>query len=205
MMKVLIAAFYSNEFYRQQSLRLTASLDALGIRDYTVTPVGGKNTWNEAVSHKPRWIRGILDALDGYDGLFYVDADAEFKRKPDWEVMKGCDFACVEWKRYPTSEPEQLTGSMFFSNSDRVREFVDEWDKLTPKYQHTYTPEQRSLAEYFETSNDLKVLKLPLGWCRIFDDMKAMVSDEETIIEQWQASREYKDIEAKAKREGKTL
>lgn len=204
-MKVLIAAFYTNDFYWQQAQRLTASLDALRIRDYTLEKVYGPKTWNEAVSHKPRWIREMLDCLEGYDGLFYVDADAEFKRKPDWSAMKGCDFACVEWKRYPTCDPEILTGSMYFANNDRVRGFVDEWDRLTPKYKNTYTPEQRSLAEYLSKPNPIAFRRLPLGWCRIFDDMKAMVKDEETIIEQWQKSREYKEIEAKAARANRTV
>lgn len=198
-MNILIAAFHTNDFYRKQSERLVASLDRLGMKNYTIEFVDGWKTWNDAVSHKPAWILGMLNPvyMEGYDGLFYTDADSEFMRKPDWSVMKDCDFAAVEWKRYPTSEPEILTGSMYFSNNDRVRQFVAEWDRLTPKYKHTFTPEQRSLAEYFSQPNPIAFKRLPLGWCKIHDDMKAMVSDEETVVQHYQASRTYKDIEAK--------
>ena len=196
-MRVLVAAFYTNDFYKKHAQRLVESIQRVGIQTYTIEQVHGCKTWSDAVCRKVSWIRETMDYLEDHDGLFYVDADAEFMRKPDWTVMKGCDFAAVEWKRHANCDPEALTGSMFFRNNDRVRGFLDEWDKLTPKYRHTFTPEQRSLAEYFSNPNPIAFKKLPLGWCRIFDDMKAMVSDEETIIQHYQASREYKEIEAK--------
>ena len=202
-MKVLVAAFYTNEFYRLKSLNLAKSIERVGIRSYTIEQVHGCKTWSDAVCRKVSWIRDTMNYLEDEDGLFYVDADAQFMRKPDWEIMKDCDFAAVEWKRHANCDTEVLTGSMFFRNSDRVRGFVDEWGKLTPKYRHTSTPEQRSLAEYLSKPNPLAVKKLPLGWCRIFDDMKAMVSDEETIIQHYQASREYKAIEAEEARKAK--
>lgn len=196
-LNVLIAAFYTNDFYRNQASRLATSLDRLKISSYTLEKVLGCSTWNEAVSRKPAWIGEMLNHLDGYDGLFYTDADSEFIRMPDWEVMRGCDFAAVEWKRYPTSEPELLTGSCYFANNDRVRGFVDEWSKLTPKYKHTFTPEQRSLAEYFSKPNPIAFKRLPVEWCFIHDDHRSMYPDAKEIILHHQASREYKQIEAK--------
>jgi hypothetical protein len=137
------------------------------------------------------------------DGVFYVDADAEFMRLPDWEVMRDCDFAAVEWKRHPSNDPEILTGSMFFANNDRVREFVQEWDRLTPKYRHTYTPEQRSLVEYFSKPNPIAFKRLPVEWCFIFDDHRSMYPDAKEIVLHHQASRDYKKIEAEEARKAK--
>lgn len=204
-MKVLIAAFYTNAFYRSQAIRLIESLDALQIRDYTTELVHGPKTWNEAVCRKVSWIREMLNCLDGYDGLFYVDADAEFKQVPDWGVMKGCDFGCVSWKRHPSNEPEMLTGSMFFANSDRVRGFVDEWDRVTPKYKHTFTPEQRSLSEYFSKPNPIAYKNLPIEWCFIFDDHRRMYPNAKEIILHHQASRQYKEIEAQEDNKDRSL
>lgn len=196
-MKVLVAAFYTNDFYKKHAYFLLDSIQHVGIQTYTIEQVHGCKTWSEAVCRKVSWIRETLDYLEGEDGLFYVDADAQFKRKPDWEIMKGCDFAAVEWKRHANCDPEVLTGSMFFRNNDRVRGFLDEWDKLTPKYRHTFTPEQRSLAEYLSKPNPITFKKLPVEWAFIFDDHRSMYPDAKEIVLHHQASREYKEIEAK--------
>jgi hypothetical protein len=188
-----IVAYYTNDFYYSKSIDLSHSLNKFGAC-YEIKKVQGPETWNEAVSYKPRF---ILDSLlsSSCQYLGYTDCDSRLLRALPASDITG-DVAYVPFKRNPHSTEEALTGTLFFKNTTPVKAFVMGWIDATTQWQGLDTPEQLSLKQVLEHTN-LNVQRLGPEWCFIFDDMREMYPDAAPIFEHYQASREYKELEAK--------
>lgn len=195
MLKVI--AFWTNDYYYGKSIDLSHSLNRFGVT-YEIKKVQGPETWAEAVSYKPRF---ILDQLlsSTCAGLIYTDCDSKLLRNIPFSELTG-DVAYVRFRRSPHHEEEALTGTLYFKNTMEVRAFVLEWAEATEKYKHSFTPEQHSLKEVMAHSM-LNFQQLGPEWCFIFDDMREIYHDAQPIFEHYQASRQYKEIEAKEAKE----
>lgn len=199
-MHVKVIAFWTNQYYCDQAKRLEASLRKFNL-SYHIRYVAGMTTWAEAVCSKPQFIRQQIEDTR-FDGLLYTDCDSEFLKQPDFSAFKDCDLGAVWWQRSPHHETEILTGTMFFAANAVMRDFVNEWAQETPQYRHTFTPEQQSLKAVIgrEKWSGLRVAKLPVEWCFIFDDHREMYPDAKATVQHYQASREFRRKEEEERR-----
>lgn len=162
--------------------------------DYEIYEVGPFSSWRKAVAYKPQFIRRALSELREYDGLLYIDVDARVVRKPDFEVLRNIHFGFHRFKRSRHHKPEALTGTLWLANTVKVREFLDKWIEMTPKFTSN-TPEQDSLAYCLKAKRpkDFYVGNLPPTWCWIFDDFPPIYgNDKKPVIVHYQASRKQK-------------
>ena len=193
-----LVAYYTNDYYYSKSIDLSHSLNKFGVT-YEIKKVEGPKTWKEAVSYKPRF---ILDSLLGStcEYLGYTDCDSRLLRCLPASAITG-DVAYVPFQRSPHDTEEALTGTLFFRNTTPVKGFVMGWIDATEKWKGLDTPEQLSLKEVLEATN-LDVQRLGPEWCWIFDDFKELFPNAPPpIFEHYQASREYKGLEAKGQAE----
>lgn len=147
-------------------------------------------SWAECVCAKPGYILERLRETF-YDGLIYTDADSKLLRPPPIVDLEGADIGLVFWQRHSDQPAEALTGTMYFRNSPAVLEFLSRWSEETQKRKASFTPEQDAFLAISEGSG-LKIKPLPVEWCFIFDDMRAMYPDAKPIFEHYQASRKYR-------------
>ena len=139
--RILISAFYTNDAYAVEAARLCRSIERLPTSKLAahvlkIASVG----WKKAVMWKPRF---LLDTLceNLHSDVFYVDADAEFLREPDWAIFDGVDVSWHSFRRHPSHDAEYLTGSLFLRNTPDVRAFVKCWAARTQLYEWSDTPE----------------------------------------------------------------
>jgi hypothetical protein len=191
-----IVAYYTNNYYYSKSIDLSHSMNKWGAC-YEIKKVEGPKTWAEAVSYKPRF---ILDCMvsSTCDSIGYTDVDSRLLRAIPHGALTG-EVAYTPFQRSPHNPEEALTGTLFFKNTPAVQDFVREWIEATPKYRGLDTPEQLSLRDVL-ASTTLDIQRLGPEWCWIFDDFKELFPNAPPpIFEHYQASREYKTLEAQGK------
>ena len=182
----LVVSFWTPS-YGPYGDKLEESLKRFGIRHSVLEMDSEMSGWSEAVSYKPKFILSCLEKNPCQD-ILWVDADAEFKSKPDWSMIDGCDVAWHKFKRSRNHEAEDLTGTMFFKNTDAVKALVTSWHAVTPVFQKTFTPEQDSLKVCFQHST-LAHKDMPAEWVWIYDDFPTIYGSREPVIVHYQASR----------------
>ena len=132
-MLIKAVAFTTNEYYRQQSVRLEKSLTKFGI-PYQIERLEHPGSWHKAVSMKPAFIKRMLEETT-LDGVLYLDADAEVVAPLDDGFLDMADIAFTRFKRSPEHPEEALTGTMFFRrvahNGGNILEFLSKWTELT--------------------------------------------------------------------------
>ena len=195
-------AFTTNEYYRQQSVRLEKSLTKFGI-PYQIMRLDHPGSWQQAVSMKPAFIKLMLESTT-LDGVLYLDADAEVVAPLDTGLLDMADIAFTRFKRSPDHPEEFLTGTMFFRraalNGGNVVEMLGKWAELTAACQHSQTPEQDALKHLMGQSSGLYALDLGPAWTYIHDDFKELFPDVKPLIMHYQASREYRERELRDER-----
>lgn len=189
--RIKIICFYDvGSGYELEVKTLQQSLKRFCL-DHRVYEYPKFQSWQEAVSFKPEFILRALNDHPSYDGVLYVDADAQFARRPDFRVLDGFHLAVHYFKRSPQAQIETLTGTVFVANTPTTKSFLKEWISLTGKFKHSSTPEQDSLkillrrkAEGFYVGN------LSPEWCWIFDTSQDIYGkDLKPVIVHYQASR----------------
>lgn len=117
---MIAVTYHTNRKYKAMSQRLKESCDALGLH-CAIYQEKDTGTWEGNVYRKPHVVRKALIAYPNEDVLF-VDADAMFRRYPLELVGSQWEVACYfESSGYPVS------GTVFVSNTERARLFVDAW------------------------------------------------------------------------------
>lgn len=148
--------------------------------------------WDAAVRNKPAFIAGALARCDR-DWLCWVDADAIFRRVP--ELPADCDVSWHEFKRVPRqAQPDYLTGTLLFRDTEQVRAFVDDWARRTSKLGvGAMEPEQVTLRDTWKDWKG-KLRWADLGPENVFihDDFRKVYPDVEPAIEHFQASRQMR-------------
>ena len=176
-MKVI--AFYTPE-YISQITRLIKSMDAFKI-SYYVEEYPSRNSWVDSCAIKPEFIQHCMNTID--DELFYVDADAEFVRPPDWDRVRT-DKITVPVYKYPDRDKwELISNSIYLPNNKVTLDIVDKWVDLQKESKGEW--DQITLSEIL---NHLDWNLLPLDYAAIdFFDIR------DPVIVQHQASRTQKE------------
>lgn len=188
-MRVQLVAYYTKS-YQKEVKRLKESLSKLKLDAY-IHPMPDQGSWAQNVMVKPAFILGCLNAFKACDGIFYVDADAEFVSVPDWEKLFGdCHISYHRFQRSKYHAVESLTGSVFVSNTPTAKQFVSEWCDATKDRETSFTPEQDSLSSTMVRWQDRISWKdLPPEYVFIHDDFKMIYPGVKPAILHWQASR----------------
>lgn len=193
--KPLVISFYTeNTPYQLEVMHLIESCRKLEI-EADIEGVPSQGTWDLNCAIKPFFIQKKLK--EKKRPIFWVDADAVFKKAPDFSIMSQADVAVRENKRFSYDPRLRLcSGSMFINYTDSALQFVDLWcnhcSKQIDEKQNLEFLDQRTLVELIEDGFPVKVFPLPTGYAKIFDLDALEVDPEEIVVEHFQASRRYR-------------
>lgn len=203
-MKVKTVAFYTLGPYADEAKKLLDSCDEHGVDvDLSAMPkplpsTAGWRDWHDVVTFKPKFILSMLQKHKDYDGILYTDADSRFVRPPDWSVFDSAHVSFHTFKRNAHTEPEFLSGTMYFANTPTVLEFVEHWAKVTPNFRYKFTPEQDSLKSIWGHWGEVLIYKDPgPEWCWIFDDSIKIYGHRSPFVIHYQASRRLRGSASK--------
>jgi len=176
----LIVSYYTkNTGYEKEAKRLEESIKKFGL-EYDIEEIESLGDWQKNTHYKATFIRKMMDRHPNRD-LLWLDVDAVVHRYPILFDDIDTDLA-IHYK----DGKELLSGTLYFSNNERIKKLVDAWIEENKKNPDIW--EQKNLATTLKNWNG-KVEILPPTYCQIFD---LMMNAGEPIIEHFQASRRYK-------------
>lgn len=194
----IVASFFTKGTgYEQEIKRLEESCIRYGF-EYDFLPAENKGTWRKNIHARIQILMDFLNKPHGRD-ILYIDADGAIINYPTLFDNFQEDFGAVYMDREkympkvwnkefygeaPGGKWEILGGTMYLKNNIRVRKMLEKWEELDAPM-NTYLS-QVHLPNAIKAVPDLKIRKLPDGYCQIFD---IMAEAGEPIIEHYQASR----------------
>jgi hypothetical protein len=191
----LVISFYTeNSPYQLEAMSLIASCNSHNI-EIEVEGIASEGSWERNCAIKPFFIRKKL--LEKKRPIFWVDADAVFKKKPDFFSMSHSDLAFREMKKFSDDRRFKFfSGSLFLNYTRRGLEFVDKWCEYCQlridKKEDLQFLDQISLVDLIEQGEQVRVFSLPIAYAKIFDIDAQEINPEEIVIEHYQASRRYR-------------
>lgn len=191
----LVVSFYTeNTPYQLEALSLRASCLQFGI-DVEIEGVESLGSWERNCARKPFFIQQKL--LEKKRPIFWVDADAIFRKVPNFSFLKSCDFAIREMKRFSNDRRfKYFSGSLFFNYTPLALEFVDKWcehcRQKVDRNQDLSFLDQISILDLMERGQPLTVFPLPISYAKVFDIDALEIGQEEVVIEHFQASRRFR-------------
>jgi hypothetical protein len=152
--------------------------------DYTIKGVPNRGEWVANTCIKPEFILEMLDTFP--QNIVYIDIDAIVRKYPILFDTLDADIAV-----HYLHDKELLSGTIFLRNNEIVRKLLKMWI-LSVKSKLTW--DQKALQRILDNLQDhnlsqLKVVKLPPQYTKIFDIMKDV---QDPVIEHFQASRRFK-------------
>jgi len=170
--------------YRDDALRLIASLDGWGIA-HEITPLPSQGSWIANCGHKSRFMADCREAHAG--PIVWLDADAEVVQYPTaFDVLDGVDIAVH--LRHGT---ELLSGTLYLGDTDRARQLLRRWVLACEQNPHEF--DQRCLHKAMGSVPGLVVHHLPAAYTCIFD-ASDMLKQGDPVILHHQASRRLKRL-----------
>src|SRR5579862_5788609 len=115
----LVISFYTEDTpYQFEAFSLIQSCQSFEI-EADIDSVTAKKTWALNCAIKPFFIRDKL--LQHRRPVFWIDVDAVFLRKPDFEEMMTWDMGVREIKRTGHDRRfRYVSGSLFFNHTPRA-------------------------------------------------------------------------------------
>lgn len=190
----LVITYYTEETaYQLEVLGLIASCEKHGVEIH-VTALPSLGSWESNCAMKPRFIRDKL--LEHQRSVFWVDADALFRKTPDFDWLSACDVSVLEIMECPDPRLRYRAGSIFVNYTEQGIRFANEWveycqGKIDRNEEIAYL-DQYSLCEVLADRPEMKMLRLPLSYCKVFDDQTTL-SEKDVVIEMFQASRRLRE------------
>jgi|HubBroStandDraft_4_1064222.scaffolds.fasta_scaffold59453_2 hypothetical protein len=191
----LVISFYTeNSPYQLEAMSLIASCHLYGI-EVEVEAMPSIGSWERNCAMKPFFIRQKL--LEKKRPIFWVDADAVFKKKPDFSAMIHSDLSFRTMKRFSDDKRfKYFSGSFFLNNTRAGLKFADRWcqycQDVIDKKEDLQFLDQTSLVHLIERGESVKLFSLPIAYAKIFDIDAQEIHPEEVVIEHAQASRRYR-------------
>ena len=191
----LVISFYTeNSPYQLEVMALIASCQSHGI-DAEIEGIPSEGSWERNCAIKPFFIRKKL--LEKKRPVFWVDADAVFKKKPDFSSMSHSDLAFREMKRFSNDRRfRYCSGSLFVNYTQAGLEFVDKWcqhcQQRIDKKEDLQFLDQISLVDLVEAGEQVKIFSLPIAYAKVFDIDAQEINPEEIVVEHYQASRRFR-------------
>lgn len=187
MNKFIIVSYYTKKTgYQQEAVRLEQSLMKYGI-PYHIAAVPNLGSWLKNTHLKAVFMKNILEKFYGVD-IVWTDADSIFHSYPKLFDTIDCDIALHfrDWRPIPG---ELLIGTIYHRNNGKVRKLINDWIRFN-RHNKLQRAQLNFESVFKQNKKDLKVVKLPIEYCCIFDDEKR--SRIKPVIEHFQASRKYR-------------
>jgi hypothetical protein len=189
-----IASFYTlNSPYEQEVKSLINSCQAYGL-DYHIEGIPSLGSWESNCGYKPLYIYRKL--LELKKPILWVDADAIFKKKPDFSFFESYDISAridsfVGWE-HPS---KLLSGTLFINYTQHGQAIVKQWGEecMQRLNLNHKTWDQEVLRDVLLHYPDGRFLPMPLSYVKIFDTDRNYIKEEDVVIEHYQASRRFKD------------
>ncbi len=193
----MIISFYTlGTPYEKEVKKLIDSCAQLEI-EADIEGIDSKGSWEKNCAMKPFF---ILRKLKQWDRpVLWVDADAVFRQRPDFNEFDGCDVAVRMNEFLPkTHESQIISSTVFVRNNPAGMTLLEEWcrevDKeLSDKGRVFEFWDQTALRDALHRNPDLRFLPMPLKYAKIFDFDDLFISEQEVVIEHFQASRRFKN------------
>jgi len=185
---IIVSYYTKGTPYQAEAERLKATMEIFDDVPFRIMEVGNRGSWQQNTHYKAKFIRQMMDTLDVYKYIIWVDADAMIHRRPElfWK-LKG--DVVVHFRNWKHGRNELLTGTIAFRNCEKCKELVDEWIEVNRQNKGTW--EQRNLQRVINRNRFmLDVQELPVSYCCIFDDQNRHKINP--VIEHFQASRRFR-------------
>ncbi len=192
---IYVSFFTTGSGYEQEARELVKTLDAFALPCDVIGIPGavGQGAWHDNTRLKPAFLRTMLAKHAGRP-VVWLDADARVRRYPelferlgDEGGQGGCDFA-AHWREDPNyPHGELLSGTLYFSGSQRSIDLVHGWIRdchANPTHWDQVCLD-RAVTEATSCAG-LRIAKLPAPYTLIFDTMAHLGPP---VIEHLQASR----------------
>jgi hypothetical protein len=177
----MVVSFHTpDELYSNHAAEFIKTLQALNVR-YDVEAVPSRDQWEENCAIKPEFILSKLEEHPE-SNIVWIDVDARVRQYPELFQHLDGDLG-LHWK----DGKELLSGTMFFRNNERVREFVQKWIEVQEAAPQMW--DQKTLEAALKANQarlNLDVVDLPPQYVQIFDSMRKWGAP---VIEHLQASR----------------
>ena len=185
---LIFTSFYTrNTGYEEEIKNLIECYKKFNL-PYIIEAVGNTYHWQRNTKLKAQIIKKQLCENPG-KAVVYLDADSIIHQYPSlfFEIKEDVGANIRMFDR----AIGQLNGAvLFFNNTPQARGVVDEWIKRNNADLERW--DQDILKEILDERKDVSFRHLPLEYCKIFDTDAKRVSNP--VIEQYQASRKYKDL-----------
>lgn len=190
-----IIAFHTpDELYANEAKRMKASIERFGLtHDITEIPTIG--SWVENCSMKPTWILRKRKEIRG--PLLYVDVDTVFHSDP-WPYLSQYDgdIAVMIYR-----DGQLNSSTIWINDTPNALQLLEDWKLQCDQARDVYDQLvlQGIIEEQEREGSVLRVQRLPINLCYIFDRKKERILGE-PIIENLQASRVVKARGARSAR-----
>lgn len=202
---LFVSYFTENTPYEALADRLRASLDRLGLA-HRIQGIPSSGSWVANTGLKSGFIEKAWRESDG--PICWVDADAEFLRRPEFTFDNPFDMAVV--RRHGWYD---MSGFVYLNKTEAAGRIVSTWAALCRDNPHVWDQVLLTLA-WFTVAKDNRVSSLflsdgifrfPRPWLRDLRDRLfyyPRARKMRPFIDQKQASRTLKSfIDGKAKRQ----
>ena len=192
-MKPVVISFYTlRSPYEEEVKKLINSCEELRI-EADIVGIDSKNSWEKNCAQKPFF---ILQKLKQWKRpVLWVDADAVFKQQPDFDEFNVCDIAVRMNEFLPKNhELRIVSNTVFVRNNGMGVKLLEHWCEeadrgLNNKKRVVEFWDQIALRDALHRNTEARFLPMPLKYAKIFDFDDLFISDDEVVIEHYQASR----------------
>lgn len=192
---IYISFYTAGTLYEPLAKKLEASLTKHGVINF-IRPLKNTGSWSRNAHKKAKFILETMDSTSNsyceFPAYIWIDADAIVHKPPDLFrqlIDDGYDFA-AHFRTWRHAKNELLSGTLFFANNAKARGLIRLWIKYNKLFPGVW--EQVNLARALAKTKNVKVFKLPIEYCCIFDDERRKKIDP--AIEHFQASRKARII-----------
>jgi len=186
----IVVNFYTDK-YSTIAHRMKASIQRFGF-EVELTHVEKTGDWLHMVQHKPQFMLDKL--LEHKRDILWLDADSIVNSYPHLFVNFKGDVGVhyIDWSTHSNNRRNQKeldSAVMYLSYNKRTITMLQDWVAATAATPHRV--EQLTLQYMLESyKKKINVVNIPKEYCTIYDLMGDV---EHPVIEQFQASRQFRD------------
>ena len=189
--KPLIISYYTKDtLYKKESEDLIASCIQL-VLEYEISEVPNLGSWQDNCCYKAKF---ILEKLEQHQRpIIWTDVDSVIMKTPTLLLDCKADCALRVNDNVPVDDPSKiLSGTMFFNNTASAKKLLMLWQKECERqlekggtvYDQVCL---RKVVLHYPTIVEMK--RLPASYVKIVDNEEQNLSDPESVIVHYQASR----------------
>ena len=115
------------------------------------------------------------------------------QKKPDFSSFLNADLA-VRFMEIFQDRPEHAinAATIFINQTPAAHNLIEAWVRRCEELADIPYVDQISLYQVLKENQHVKVLPLPVAYCKIYDIDSFFINDDQVVIEQRQASRRYR-------------